>query len=411
MDDSMHYDDADAPRPSDGDAPEAQPAPAPPATGVLPPPPPANIFEAFAEFGGDDESELSEVDLEEEDIPLPGPTPALAEPEPSRRPPVEAYDDEDEYEGEDLGDGTRRKKRKTTKAAKPAAQRLGPLPAGIDEDAAARILDVRKSLDNVVKTTSKTRKRKRDMDLTEAEELVRSVRERMKQAAQHDMDAHQRKELAVHKLQMLPILEREMGRADMQEHFLDHHILEGFMAWLEPLPDGSLPLFDIRKTLFAMLQKLPIATDHLREDRIGPLVAFYAKCPRETPEIRRIAQECITKWSRPILNLSDSYRDVRVEQRSVDLAQLRSRRVLPRSSQAGNAVDGSQGPAASSSQDPGATPGRRARVPLPRAAGYMVRPASNVSAAAAAGVGEGGKKKKKEMRANDRALLKMRTGK
>ncbi|KAJ1497480.1 Transcription factor iws1 [Coelomomyces lativittatus] len=154
----------------------------------------------------------------------------------------------------------------------------------------------------------------------------------MRDAAERDLVSFTKQKPAVYKLRLLPLVSKHLDRSELQEIFLDHHILDGFQSWLEPLPDGSLPSYDIRSTLFQLLLKLPITTDHLRECSIGPLIVFYTKAPKETPEIKRMAQECVTKWSRPILNISDSYRDTRLEERKVDLNDVKSKLVLRRGS-------------------------------------------------------------------------------
>ncbi|ORZ36012.1 hypothetical protein BCR44DRAFT_116166 [Catenaria anguillulae PL171] len=216
----------------------------------------------------------------------------------------------------------------------------------------------------------------------------------MKDAAARDVDAHERNEPALHKLRLLPILVQHLERKELCDTMLDHHILEGFMAWLEPFPaDGSLPLYEIRKTLFELLLKLPIHADHLREDRIGPLVRFYESFPRETSEIRRLAKDCAEKWMRPLMNLPSSMRNagetatrVRVIE---DLEAQTRRRVLNRPSSSGDGGASSQsGFGSGASQlvtsqgsgmsQSGSQPGQRLRLPPTRGVGYTVRPEDNV---------------------------------
>lgn len=57
-------------------------------------------------------------------------------------------------------------------------------------------------------------------------------------------------------------------RSQLGDQFLDNHLLEGIKAWLEPLPDGSLPSLDIQKVLIKALTGLPIRTQHLRESGV-----------------------------------------------------------------------------------------------------------------------------------------------
>ncbi len=152
--------------------------------------------------------------------------------------------------------------------------------------------------------------------------------------------------------------------------------------WLEPLPDGSLPNFNIRRDFIDILGQLPIESEDLKESGIGrvvrypPLslsdlcscmlrmryvlakgeerqrlcmcvcvcvcvpyvmcvlvksasiyrtrvdthihtyktnllqVMFLWKCPKETMENKKKAQDLIERWSRPIFQLSTDYRDL-----------------------------------------------------------------------------------------------------
>lgn len=82
-------------------------------------------------------------------------------------------------------------------------------------------------------------------------------------------------------------------------------------AWLEPMPNRTLPSPNIRKALLESLRNLPIETVHLRESGLGKIVNFFSQRPGELEDIRRLSNELIATWSRPILarghSLSDTY--------------------------------------------------------------------------------------------------------
>ena len=48
---------------------------------------------------------------------------------------------------------------------------------------------------------------------------------------------------------------------------------------------------------------MPIATDHLRESRLGRVIMFMKLCPRELPELRKQAAQLIRKCYRYLLCL------------------------------------------------------------------------------------------------------------
>lgn len=87
----------------------------------------------------------------------------------------------------------------------------------------------------------------------------------------------------------------------MHEVLLDAGILSAVRLWLEPLPNRSLPAVHLRKTLLELIRFLPVEIDHLRESHIGRIVMYFARRPRETPEIQRLAKDLIARWSRPII--------------------------------------------------------------------------------------------------------------
>ena len=99
---------------------------------------------------------------------------------------------------------------------------------------------------------------------------------------------------------------------------MDNNLLEGVRRWLEPLPDKSLPALDIQKEFFPILKKMEfIDTSVLKESKLGPVILFYTKCKRVTPDIQRAANDLVSIWSRPIIKRSASYRD-----RVIPVAQL-----------------------------------------------------------------------------------------
>lgn len=96
----------------------------------------------------------------------------------------------------------------------------------------------------------------------------------------------------------------------MQEVFLDNQVLDAIKKWLEPNIRGHLSVPSLRKRLLELLQNLPIETVHLRESGIGRIVMFYYQRKSESMEIRKIAGDLITTWSRPILGTSLNYSEM-----------------------------------------------------------------------------------------------------
>lgn len=101
-----------------------------------------------------------------------------------------------------------------------------------------------------------------------------------------------------------------MIRKHLQEVFLDNQVLDAIKKWLEPNIRGHLSVVSVRKRLLELLHALPIETVHLRESGIGRIVMFYYQRKAESLEIRKLAGDLITTWSRPILGTSLNYSEM-----------------------------------------------------------------------------------------------------
>ena len=100
------------------------------------------------------------------------------------------------------------------------------------------------------------------------------------------------------------------NRASLSQSIIDNNLLEGVRRWLEPLPDRSLPALNIQRDVFPVLKRMEfIDSSVLKESGLGRIVLFYTKCKRVTADIRRVADDLVSTWSRPIIKRSASYRD------------------------------------------------------------------------------------------------------
>jgi transcription factor SPN1 len=68
---------------------------------------------------------------------------------------------------------------------------------------------------------------------------------------------------------------------------------------------------------------MPIDTFHLRNSRLGRVVRFYTKCDRVTPHIRKLADELIRKWMRPILGKSSDFKHKKLKEARYDAPRQR----------------------------------------------------------------------------------------
>lgn len=93
-------------------------------------------------------------------------------------------------------------------------------------------------------------------------------------------------------------------RRHFHEVLLDNEVLISVRRWLEPLPNRTLPSPNIRKALLEVLKTIPIETVHLRESGLGRIVNFFGQRLGELDDIRRLANELVANWSRPIIQRS-----------------------------------------------------------------------------------------------------------
>lgn len=198
------------------------------------------------------------------------------------------------------------------------------IPEEPAQDPATRRRLLEERMDQAVKKKTQRRGKRTDIDLEAMQDAqIQNLRKQMQNAAYEDATAVSEKlGLAIHKMKLLPQVKDVLVRKSLADLILDNNLLEGVRIWLEPLPDGSLPGYEIQKVMFNALLELPIKTIHLRESGLGKVVLFYQKSKRVEPGLKKIADKLVGNWTRPILNLSDNYRDKYVEQETFDLSKL-----------------------------------------------------------------------------------------
>ncbi|KAK7463478.1 Transcription factor iws1 [Stygiomarasmius scandens] len=243
-------------------------------------------------FGGSD-SELSEDD----DLDV-------------RRDPSPDEPSDDEYKKPTKERPPPRKRKRTAKRKQRETVDINDLPP---EQASKHRIDL--AIEAALKSgkkTSRPKKRKNDDQVLDsfADDQVARLRETMITAADEDIRSNQEKLPATAKLRALPDAMDTLRKASLAQSIIDNNLLEAVRRWLEPLPDRSLPTLNIQRELFTTLRKMEfIDSSVIKEAGLGPLVLFYTKCKRVTPDVARIANELVSTWSRPIIKRSASFRD------------------------------------------------------------------------------------------------------
>ena len=189
----------------------------------------------------------------------------------------------------------------------PADDLTSPRSAGRRKDLASR-------LSAIVKKPAGTKGRKKkqqdeeDLEMLN-DEAVATLRKDMLRAADDDREQNELGRPAVNKLKMLPRVVDLMQKTALAETIVEGGLLEAVRAWLEPLSDRSLPALNIQRPLFNLLRTLPIELSALKSSGLGKVVYFYTKCKRVDPQIKRVADQLVADWMRPILRRSGAFID------------------------------------------------------------------------------------------------------
>ncbi|AMD20709.1 HDL035Wp [Eremothecium sinecaudum] len=183
----------------------------------------------------------------------------------------------------------------------------------------------------------KARQNRHDEDDLEQylDEKILRLKDEMNMAAMKDIETLNRrietgdnKLVVMEKVVLLPKVVSVLNKANLADTILDNNLLQSVRVWLEPLPDGSLPSFEIQKSLLTAIENLPVKTEHLKESGLGKVIIFYTKSKRVEPKLARIADRLVSEWTRPIIGASDNYRDKRVLKLEFDVEKHRKKSAL-----------------------------------------------------------------------------------
>uniref|UniRef100_A0A7E4V7Y5 TFIIS N-terminal domain-containing protein n=1 Tax=Panagrellus redivivus TaxID=6233 RepID=A0A7E4V7Y5_PANRE len=76
--------------------------------------------------------------------------------------------------------------------------------------------------------------------------------------------------------------------------------------WLAPLPDRSLPSFDVRSTLLEIVSRWTrLESTILKQSGLGKAIMMLSNHPKECQRNRGTASKLVRAWSLPILQSAD----------------------------------------------------------------------------------------------------------
>ncbi|XP_037927582.1 protein IWS1 homolog [Teleopsis dalmanni] len=235
------------------------------------------------------------------------------------------------------------------------------------------------------KQWGRTARRKFEMDIdNENENLIDQLITNMKSAFDEDRQLKLCGKLATKKISMLKAVMSQLIKKDLQLSFIEHNVLDVLADWLAPLPDKTLPCYDIRESILKLLLDFPpIDKSYLKRSGIGKVVNYLSKHADETEENRNRAAHLISQWARSIFDINDNLKTMtRVERRERQLAQMPKLRLscepkptTPTEKKVTfeSSIEGkNQSKAKETSLE------ARARIPSPSRKDYVIRPKSNL---------------------------------
>lgn len=254
-------------------------------------------------------------------------------------------------------------------------------PAGMfDEAEEGEEEDIEDELDRMF---NKRHKRDGGND-AEKHATIENLLAQMELAVEDDLKAFETSQPALNKLRILPRVEEVLSMKKLHAELLDAGLLGVLKAWVEPMPDGTLPNAKIRSSVLQMLTRLPIdcsyedRKEQLKRSGLGRMVMFFSKLPDELPANRRIAQQLVEKWSRPILAPRRDREMEEDEQARILRARQRREAAKKEAAAANQQDDDPDNPAAA--LRPGQAGFRwHAAIPEAAALDYVNRPKSKVA--------------------------------
>lgn len=260
-----------------------------------------------------------------------------------------------------------KRRRKSPTSAKPKADED---EEEIDDSTRQR-RELESRIDAVLKPSTTKRKKVSGDDLEQMQDdAIAALRDKMRMVAVEDAECIKEGKPALNKIRMLPEVTTILRKESLADSILDGNLLESARMWLEPLPDASLPSFEIQREIFSALETLPIKTIHLRESGLGRVVLFYQKSKRPHPYIKRTADRLIGDWTRPIMGRSDNYRDKMVRTATFNPQELAT---------AASTSSQSRKPEVLTPYEESARRRNRAALPTARGVTYDVAPMNTVA--------------------------------
>jgi transcription factor SPN1 len=159
--------------------------------------------------------------------------------------------------------------------------------------------------------TMEMMKRPKETAMSESEkaQIATDLMTRMDAACRLDEELYRRGEPAIHKLSLLPVVQRIVGIKPLQMTLLDYDLLGVLKDWIEPHDARTLPSLAVRTAVYHLLLQLPCQSEHLKrtaagKQPIGATIVALRRHVAETSENKHLLRSLMEKWCRPVFGKS-----------------------------------------------------------------------------------------------------------
>eukprot|EP01094_Clydonella_sp_ATCC50884_P019589 TRINITY_DN3869_c0_g1_i2.p1 TRINITY_DN3869_c0_g1~~TRINITY_DN3869_c0_g1_i2.p1 ORF type:complete len:352 (+),score=141.66 TRINITY_DN3869_c0_g1_i2:75-1130(+) len=244
------------------------------------------------------------------------PEAAPKEPKKSRAPRKRKRVDSDEEEEEEAAAeaSTRKRKRASKSSGEPKRRKKKHVEEDEEREAMGSDEEPEENtVESLLKQDAQMRAARRKRAALSGDDVTEHVKEmlnQMEEAVNADLESYARREPATKKLALLPKVVEEVPKAALIDEFIAQGVLQLLKAWLDPMPNGSLPNVIIRTAILELVDRLAtygLAIDDLKSSGIGRAVALSLRHPNETLKNKNIARRLVQMWTRALFNVNDQY--------------------------------------------------------------------------------------------------------
>ena len=112
-----------------------------------------------------------------------------------------------------------------------------------------------------------------------------------------DLESNQMGKPALNKHQIMEEVKGKLKNQEFAKIFLDKSGLDQFYSFLKKLPDGSLPLSTVRRSVYEVLLEIPCEESHIKSSKIQKILTSLLNSSKEYTENKKLIISLKDRWS------------------------------------------------------------------------------------------------------------------